>query len=284
MSGFLSRLSIASIILSTLALFACSSDDGGGGGAAVPPNAVVINETNAKDIVSQATLGGVGLIDAIQTPLAIEAGQAPSASQIIELVLDKIKSISNSPELNIPVAEVFEFPCESGTSITVNATETATSASGTMTFNDCILSGVTLSGTIAFSASFNDSTGDWNITMSGNISATESTFTTTLSGLDLNQTGNDNTLEFSINRYTFSLDYTGGGGFLAQLLAAIVGNEAQACPDSPRSGVIQVTGADSTKAKGTINGDGTVTIEYDDGSGSFVEVPGSPFPCTDFFT
>ena len=53
-------------------------------------------------------------------------------------------------------------------------------------------------------------------------------------------------------------------------------------------GTVQVTGADSTKAKGTILGDGFVRIEYDDGSGTFVEVtepaPGSPYPCTDFFS
>ena len=264
-----------------MALFACSSDDGGGGGVAVPPNAVVITETNARDIVQAATVGGAAIIDLI--PVAASAEQAPSASEIIDLVVDKVKSVSNLPDLNIPVGEIFEIPCDSG-NITVNATETATSASGTMTFNDCILSGFTLTGTISFSVSFNETTGDWTVAISGNISGSDSTITTTLSGLVLNQTGNDNTQEYSINTYTFALDYTGGGGFLVQLLAAIVGNEAVTCP---RSGVILVTGADNTKAKGTINGDGTVTIEYDDGSGTFVEVtepvPGSPYPCTDFF-
>ena len=78
-----------------------------------------------------------------------------------------------------------------------------------------------------------------------------------------------------------------------QLLAPIQGNEdpALSCntvPPSPRSGTVQVTGADSTKAKGPILGDGFVRIEYDDGSGTFVEVtvpaPGSPYPFTDFFS
>jgi hypothetical protein len=109
----------------------------------------------------------------------------------------------------------------------------------------------------------------------------------TLSGLDFRETGNDGSGEFSINTYTFSVDFTGGGGFLAQLQAAIVGNERQSCPTSPRSGIVLVTGANNTKSRATINDNGTVTIEFDDGSGTFTEVtepaPGSPFPCADFF-
>jgi hypothetical protein len=123
--------------------------------------------------------------------------------------------------------------------------------------------------------------------MTGNLSAADSTITTTLSGLIINETGNDLTGEFSLNTYTFALDYSTGGGFLAQLLAPIVGNELQVCPVSPRSGIVLVTGADNTQGKGTINSDGTVTVEYNSGSGAFVEVtdppPGSPYPCANFF-
>jgi len=284
MSGIISKISIASFFISSLAIFGCSSSDDGGG-VAVPPNAITITEANAKNVVSQASLGGSALIDLI--PVAANVEQAPSAKDIIELAVDQVKKVRLSPVLNIPVGEVIEIPCDSGTSITVNGTETATSASGTMTFNDCILGSITLSGTISFSVNFNDTTGDWTVTITGNISGTDSTFTTTLSGLALNQTGNDLTYEFSINTYTFAIDYTGGGGFLVQLLAAIKGNEMETCPISPRSGIILVTGTGSTRAKGTINSNGTVTIEHDDGSGTFTEVtepaPGSPYPCSDFF-
>ena len=277
MSGFISRLSITSILVSSLAMFGCSSSDDGAAAATVPPNAVTITEANAKDIVSQATIGGSTLINLV--PVAASVAQAPTASDIIELASGKIKDLARSAALNIPVAEVVNIPCDTG-SITGNETSTDTTSSGTITFNACVFGSITLNGTITFSASSNPTNLNWTLTMSGNLSGTANGITTSLNSLTLNQTGNDNTFEYSINTFTYAIDYTGGGGFLVQLLAAIVGNEADTCP---RSGIVLVTGADSTKAKGTINGDGTVTIEHDDGSGTFVEVPGSPFPCTDFF-
>jgi hypothetical protein len=288
MSGFISKLCYATICVSTLAMFGCSSsDDGGGTAATVPPDAVTITEANAKEVVAQATIGGATLLDLV--PVATNFTQAPSASDIIDPVVDKLIDIRKSPDLNIPVGEEIKIPCDSG-SITGTGTETETSASGTISFNECVLGTVTVSGTVSFNASINLTTQDWVLNLSGNLSGTEGTMTTTLSGLVINETGNDGTSEFSINTYTFTLDYTGGGGFLVQLLAPIVGNELQTCPISPRSGVVQVVGADNTKAKGTISNDGTVTtvkIEYDDGSGTFIEVteppPGSPYPCSDFF-
>ncbi|MGB5519131.1 MAG: hypothetical protein WBO73_11820 [Gammaproteobacteria bacterium] len=285
MSRLMSQLSIASVFLSILMMSGCSSDDDGGGTATtVPPNAVTITEANAKDVVMQATLGGSALIDFV--PVAADVAQAPSANDIIVLAVDKVKDISNVTALNIPVAEEINLPCDLG-SITGTGTETETSASGTITFNDCVIGTVTLTGTITFNASINLTTQDWTINMTGNLSAADSTITTTLSGLIINEAGNDLTGEFSLNTYTFALDYSTGGGFLAQLLAPIVGNELQVCPVSPRSGIVLVTGADNTQGKGTINSDGTVTVEYNSGSGAFVEVtdppPGSPYPCANFF-
>jgi len=285
MSRLMSQLSIASVFLSILMMSGCSSDDDGGGTATtVPPNAVTITEANAKDVVMQATLGGSALIDFV--PVAADVAQAPSANDIIVLAVDKVKDISNVTALNLPVAEEINLPCDLG-SITGTGTETETSASGTITFNDCVIGTVTLTGTITFNASINLTTQDWTINMTGNLSAADSTITTTLSGLIINETGNDLTGEFSLNTYTFALDYSTGGGFLAQLLAPIVGNELQVCPVSPRSGIVLVTGADNTQGKGTINSDGTVTVEYNSGSGAFVEVtdppPGSPYPCANFF-
>ena len=285
MAKFFSQLSIATVVASIFALPGCGGgDDGGGTTAAVPANAVTITEANAKDVVSQATIGGAALVDLV--PVAADLAQAPSANDIIVPAIGKVKEISTISDLNFPVAEVIDIPCDSG-SITGTGTETETTVSGTISFNDCVIDGVTLTGTITFNASINLTTMDWALNMSGNMSGTSSTITTTLSGLVINETGNDLTNEFSLNTYTFSLDYSTGGGFLTQLLAPIVGNELQVCPVSPRSGIVLVSGADSTQAKGTINPDGTVTIEFNNGSGSFTEVtqppPGSPYPCSDFF-
>lgn len=288
MSEIISRLAIASILISLLSIFGCSSSDDGGGVAlpAVPAGAVVITEANAKQVIADAIAGGSALIDIL--PVAVDVDQAPSAMDIIDLVIDKTKTLQGSFLQSTPIGVLIEPPiqCSSGGTITGDITETETSISGTVTFNNCIESGITINGTITFSASV-DAAGNWTLNISGNLSGTESGETVTLSSLLYNETGNDNTNEFSINTYQFSIDSTSGGGFAVHLEAAITGNEMQTCPTSPRSGIVVVRGADNTRARGTINSNGTVKIEYDSGSGAFIEVtvpvPGSPYPCADFF-
>lgn len=282
MSGFISKLCITSIVFSLLAIFGCSSSDDGGGSSlpSVPAGAVVITDANAQQVVADAISGGTALLSLV--PYAVDSDQAPAARDIINLAVDKSKSLRGTSVLSTPTGVQIDEPCSGGGSITGDVTETSTSVSGTITFNACTESGITINGTITINASI-DASENWTLSISGNLSGSDGAITTTLSGLSFNETGNDVTAEFSINTYTFAVDLTGGGGFLVQLLAAITGNENETCPASPRSGVVQVTGADSTKAKGTINSNGTVTIEFDNGNGTFTEVPGSPFSCLDFF-
>ena len=281
------KLYAASILIASLAIFGCSSG-GGDGGTIVPANAIVITEANAYEVAVDAISGGQALIGMV--PIAVNIDQKLYPRDLIDLVADKINSLKGSFIQSLPSAVAIEpIPCSGGGSITGDITETVTSISGFFTFNNCIEAGITISGTINFSASI-DASQNWTMTMSGNLSATDSVETMTLSGLTFNQTGNDVSAEYSINTYTFTVDFTGGGGFNVQLQAAILGNELDTCfsvPSSPRSGIVLVTGGNNTKSRATINADGTVTIEFDDGSGVFTEVsvppPGSPFPCSDFF-
>ena len=106
----------------------------------VPPNVVIISEANARDTVSQAALGGPTIIDLI--PVAAVTNHALSTNDIITLVVDKLK---------LPVDETVNIPFETGT-VTDDVTGTKTSVSGTMHFNECVLSGITLDGTITYSA------------------------------------------------------------------------------------------------------------------------------------
>ncbi len=294
MSEIISRLAIASVLLSSLAIFGCSSSDDGGGAAlpTVPTGAVVITEGNAKDVVIGAIMGGNAILDAV--PVLVEIEQAPSTREIIDLVIDKTREMQGSFLQSLPTAVAIDppIPCSGGGNITGDVTETETSASGTITFNDCTESGVTLNGTITFSASV-DAAGNWSLDIQGSVTGEESVIIVTISRLHINETGNDNTLVYSLNIYQYSADVTGGGGYATYLEAAVTGSEDQSCstsPNSPRSGIIVVLGGNETKAKGTIlssNGITTVKIEFDDGSGTFVEVteppPGSPFPCEDIF-
>jgi len=285
MSRILLKSYIASILITSLVILGCSSDDGGGGGTTVPSGAVVITEANAHEVAVTAISGATGLINVI--PVAANIDQELSPMEIVDLVVDKIKNMQGSFISDIPSGVAIEpIPCSGGGNITGDVTQTATTESGTIIFNSCVEAGITINGTITYSASI-DAASNWTLAILGNLSASDGVDTMSLNGLDFKETGNDISAEFSINTYEFAVDFTGGGGFLVQLQAPIVGNEAEFCPTNPRSGIVLITGANNTRSRATINTGGTVTIAFDDGSGTFTEVtvppPGSPYPCTDFF-
>ena len=288
MSGNIARSVAVSALVSSLFVLGCSSSGDGDGGVAaptVPAGATVITGTNAKDVIQQAIAGGSTIIDAL--PVGVNAAGNLTAWDILDIAVDKTRNAEATSVLSTPAGVAVDIPCTGGGSITGDVTETETSESGTVTFNQCIELGIEINGTITYSATL-DASGNWTLNLSGNLSGAESVVIVTLSQLVFNANGNDNTGEVSINRYQFALENSVGGGFATMLESPILENELQSCPDSPRSGVILVLGADNTRARGTINTGGTVTVEFDDGSGTFTEVteppPGSPYPCTDFFT
>jgi hypothetical protein len=258
---------------------------GGSSGATVPANAVVITEANAYATVVSAI--GIGSILVDSVPYLVEITPSPSYREIIEFVADKAKDLAGSSNISvtIPTAIVETYPCTDGGDITINSTDTETGSSGTLTINNCVEGDITLNGSLTFNFTWNLETYDYSESIQGNISGNLGEQTFSLNGLVLNETGNEMSGDYSINTYTYSADSSAGGGFLVELLAAIVGNHI--VPGCPASGIILVTGANNTQAKATINSDNTVTVEYNDGSGTFTEVttppPGSPYPCEDFF-
>ena len=249
MSEIYSRLVITSALVSSLAIFGCSSSDDGGGAAlpSVPTGAIVITAGNAKQIVADAIMGGNIILDAV--PVVVEIEQAPSTREIIDLVIDKTRDMQGSFIQSVPTGVVIDppFPCSGGGTITGDITETETSVSGTITFNNCTESGITLNGTITFSASV-DAAGNWRLDIRGNVTGEESVFIVALNELHINETGNDFTAEFSLNIYQFSADVTGGGGYATYLEAAVTGNENQSCPITPRSGIIVVLGGNANQS------------------------------------
>ncbi len=275
-----SRLAITTLFISSLAAVGCSSDDSSSA-PAVPANAVTISESNAKQLVMDAMLGGNAL-DALPIATEVQADPTPATGDVIELVVEKTKNRSATIISSTPTGIVVDEVCTEGGTVTGNITETETSANGTLTFNSCTEIGVTINGTISFSASI-DAASNWSLTLNGNLTASDSDKTVSLNGLAFNETGNDLSGDYSINTYTYTAEIP-NGGFLVQLQSPIAGNESVTCPSS---GVMLVTGADNTQVRATINSDATVRIEVNDGSGTFTDIttplPGSPYPCADFF-
>jgi len=284
MSRIFSKLYLISLLFSSLTIFGCSSDDSAGGGATVPSGAVTITDANAIEVVTDAIDTGVALLDIVDLATAVDIDQAPTARDIIDLVIDKTKNISGTTVVSTPTGVAFSEPCTGGGTVSGDITSTATTDSGTVTFTDCVELGITLNGTVNFNSTTDvPDAGDFSDTLTGNISGSDGVETATLSGLSFNETGNDFDGDFSINTYTYSADFTGGDGFLAQLLTPITGIEAATCPDS---GSILVTGSNNTQARGTIvpgTSVNDVKVEFNDGSGTFTEVTDSPVPCTTVF-
>jgi len=286
MSEIISRLAVTSVLISLLSIFGCSSSDDSGG-AAVPTGAVTITEANATQVVTEAVITGSALLDIVEAATAVEIDQALTARDIIDLVADKTKNISGTSAISTPIGVIVPIneTCTDGGTVTGSSDETPTSSSGTVTFTNCSELGITLNGTINFNST-NDvpGTGDFTDTLTGNISGTDGVETVSLTGLSFSESGNTISGDFTISSYTYSVDFSGGGGFKTELTASIVGIDGAACPDS---GGVLVSGADSTQARGTIvpgiSVDNDVKIEFNDGSGTFTEVAGSPVPCTTMF-
>lgn len=283
MARFSSRLIITTLLMSSLATVGCSSDDSASA-PAVPANAITISESNAKQVISDAVVGG-NVVGELPLGTVAQIERTPAARDIIERVVREAKGMGGTSADSVVATVsgiVVEEVCTDGGTVTGNISETETSISGTLTFTSCTELGVTIDGTVSFNAS-NDAASNWSLTLNGNLTASDSDKTVSLNGLAYNETGNDLSGDYSINTYTYSAEIP-NGGFLVQLQAPIAGNESATCPTS---GVMLVTGADNTQAKATINLDATVAIEVNDGSGSFTEIttpaPGSPYPCADFF-
>jgi hypothetical protein len=271
--------------MSSLSTVGCSSDDSASA-PAVPANAITISESNAKQVVSDAVVGGEALdstMDVIITGADIDDGL--KAGGIAQRVVDEAMNMGGTSAdsvVSTAAGIVVDEVCTGGGTVTGNVSETETSISGTITFTSCTELGVTIDGTVSFNAS-SDAASNWSLTLNGNLTASDSDKTVSLNGLAYNETGNDLSGDYSINTYTYTAEIP-NGGFLVQLQAPIAGNESATCPSS---GAMLVTGADNTQAKATINLDSTVAIEVNDGSGSFTAIttpaPGSPYPCADFF-
>lgn len=281
MSEIISRLAITSALVSSLAIFGCSSSDDGGG-----TTLTTITEANAAEMVAAATESGMALMPLLDVLTAVEVDQTLSAKDVINAAIDKVKTFDGG-YANRPTAVTFSDDCTDGGTVSGDETDTITAdtmgVTGTAIFINCEESGITINGSISYSLSLTISTQDYTGAFSGNLSGTDGIESASLTGMDILMSGNDSTGLYSLDPYTFTASVTGVGGFSTRLLAPIMGDENYNCPINPMSGIILVTGASNTQAKGTINSVGNVTIEFNDGTGTFTEVPGSPFPCSDFF-
>lgn len=265
----LKTLSISTALLSSIVLItACSSSDEGGGGlASVPANATVIDSTNAESTVLAAASSAASLESAFSA-VGAETTQSLSLRGTLDIISPLLKNLSNNASYNSATGIAINEPCPQGGSISGTVTETtnatATTETGSVSFNSCNESGFIINGSFSFTDTSDIATGTYSENASGSITMSDANSNSSFSftGFVYAETGNNQNFTRTTTQLTYAIDFvangTAGGGFLVTLTEPIVESSGDNCPES---GHITVTGANSTTAEGIYNGDGTMTIK-----------------------
>jgi len=278
---------ITSVCLINGAILAsCTSGDSGSSASAIPADALKITASNAQDTMSAAVGTGTSLLT---FAFGGEVVQLPSGMGFIDIIRDKTGNRSASALLDMPQGVSIPYNCGVSGTYTDNYTESNTSTgysySGTLAFEDCteynsvLGSTYTINGNASYNYSLNFSTDDYVSNFAGNATFASSGYVISISGLSSNITGNESTGDWNINTFNYTLDTNIGGGFAVKIESPLVGNDYNST-DCPLSGSVLASGAESTRARGLFNNDYTVTVSFDDGSGSFTTL--STSSCVNF--
>ena len=252
-------------ILAAFALFlpGCGGGGGGGGGSSVTPtlpsDATVITSANTSAIARSA-VDNVVLTNAFADLRQEEI--KPSTSDVIKLVIDQVLG-RYLPSRSVAARTETE-PCDNQQgSITINTEETATSATGSITFAACNVAGLFIDGRFSIAATFNNSTGNYSVNLNGILTLTDNIQSATIA-MNFSGTGNDFSGSFST---TVSISVSGvpGGNFLLTTSMPITGIGFDVL-----SGEILVEGASGTRLRITVTGANVANVFLDNGSGSFV--------------
>ena len=266
-------ITTSSAALSALFLITgCSSDDGGSG-ITVPANAATIGASNAFTLVQRATTTGYAITE------ATEGNSIPNGLADCSPTGSSTNNIIVSGDLFTTLSE---------------------STSGTVTLNDC---GTYVNGipdtyfidgtlTISYIESINIATDD--ITSTGTIIGNNigltitdmATPTDTVTVNSLNTRRTSSTDFFSgTGTYTvtsqFSYDSRGlKEGFFVQTTTPLEGVIDWWGTSCPTKGVVLVTGAAGSQARGSFANNGTVLIEYH--TGDYKWVTDTTYACSSF--
>ena len=191
-------------------------------------------------------------------------GSPSSIPQVIKLVTDQVIKRNRNPE-SVAARETDDLStlfCDSGTA-TDTYTENTNSITGQLTFSDCVIGGgLVINGSYPYEGSFNGATLDFNIHLGGSLIFSDGVNSIT-SVLNLTESGNDGTGDFSLTQ-SFSLEGIPGGGYLVTTVLPLLGNSFSV---EVTSGELSVQGADNTQLCLTVTAINLVTVEFDDGLG-----------------
>jgi len=279
MKNLLTLYAFTAILSGLLIITGCSSSDEGsssGGGVTVPANAILIdNSATAESTTVSAVATGHGFVGAF----GIQTSAAHTAKDIIDIIFDKIPGNFQNTQAIVSGVDLSSELCLTGTA-SGDATETSSSFSASATLNACeVAPGLFFTGSMVINSTFSTTTGAYSDTASGNLSVYDSGSGISIgfNGFNYAETGNENSGDYTVSTFTYAIDPSTGGGYAVQVTQPLVGNFFEVCELT--SGQVLISGASGSQARGTVNPDRSVTVEYHSGDGNFIPTDNSPLPC-----
>ena len=226
MSELFSRLSLASILLSSLVLFGCSS--GGDSGVAAPlysgsTTPAAITQANADEIARKSTEGVNEAVNLTTTgegipflPSAVEVSSSPDA--LAQKVTDiALEALDGAAVLNLPAAAVM-------TSDDLNGGSSGLFCSGSVTVPDNFDPNTTTNFSMTFNnLCFEDQTTRLILNGSLKFEQTDTSASITFTNFSVNIDGNQETFsgvfscDATMSNCTISTDYAGSDGSIYRL-------------------------------------------------------------------
>ena len=252
------------IVVSMVLVVSCG---GGGGGdrfptPTLPGDAMKFDATNAND----AALTIMGFSSTFSQGPVFKTEAAPTIPQIVDMALDEVIQWNrNALPTASKTTDISAGLCNSGTA-TTNSTESGSSASGDIIFNNCdIGGGILLNGNFAFDTTWNDSTQDYSFHTGGRLSIQIGAESVTVE-MNLIETGNLLTGNYSTDT-SFSMSGVPGAGFLVETDLSLTGNYNTMVVTA---GQLIAYGANNTRLRITVTTPNNADVYLDDGGGSFV--------------
>lgn len=240
---------------------------GGGGGDStvnptLPGDATRITDANASAIAATA-IDSVFLASDYGSFAGFrQDGSSSSTGSVINYAIQEtLKRIRPSSQ-TIASRTTQTQSCPDGGSITATADGTDTSGSGSISFDNCTFGTSVIDGSFSFEFSFNNTSGNYNISVDGRITASDSVFGSMTMAMNYSESGNiDGSFSTDI-----SLSVSGTSeNFLLTTTQTITGMGLNIY-----SGEVIVSGADGTRLKLIVIATDTVDVYFDDGSGTFI--------------
>jgi len=158
---------VSGLILGTLVACGGGGGSGSGSGFSGVQTLAIIDDSNAQQLAMDAYNGGA-MTDSLVMPLAVGEGHNQPLAPLGKLLFNSLPQLEFIPTVTTLATQSNTIPGTCGGSATMTVTDNNTSANGSIVYDNYCDGGVTLSGSMSFSATLNTQTNVVSMTMSFN--------------------------------------------------------------------------------------------------------------------